>query len=193
MVRQVVDIAGPSGSGKNAVIDALVARYQKCTRLVTATTRAPRAGETDRVGYYFFSEEEFLRELAVGNVLEHRDVRTLGTHYGVYKPDLEKRLLKGDVILAQLDIVGARCLKKHYDAVTIFLQPKTIEVLKARILARKKGMPEAELKERMKIAEREMKADAKEFDYEVVNEEGKLDETVDEVVAILKKEGYTLE
>ena len=193
MVRQVVDIAGPSGSGKNAVIDALVARYQKCTRLVTATTRAPRAGETDGVDYYFFSEEEFLRELAVGNVLEHRDVRTLGTHYGVYKPDLEKRLLKGDVILAQLDIVGARYLKKHYDAVTIFLQPKTIEVLKARILARKKGMPEAELKERMKIAEREMKADAKEFDYEVVNEEGKLDETVDEVVAILKKEGYTLE
>ena|SRR3989338_4075704 len=193
MVRQVVDIAGPSGSGKNAVIDALVARYQKCTRLVTATTRAPRAGETDGVDYYFFSEEEFLRELGVGNVLEHRDVRTLGTHYGVYKPDLEKRLLKGDVILAQLDIVGARYLKKHYDAVTIFLQPKTIEVLKARILARKKGMPEAELKERMKIAEREMKADAKEFDYEVVNEEGKLDETVDEVVAILKKEGYTLE
>ena len=193
MVRQVVDIAGPSGSGKNAVIDALVARYQKCTRLVTATTRAPRAGETDGVDYYFFSEEEFLRELAVGNVLEHRDVRTLGTHYGVYKPDLEKRLLKGDVILAQLDIVGARYLKKHYDAVTIFLQPKTIEVLKARILARKKGMPEAELKERMKIAEREMKADAKEFDYEVVNEEGKLDETVDEVVAILEKEGYTLE
>ena len=193
MVRQVVDIAGPSGSGKNAVIDALVARYQKCTRLVTATTRAPRAGETDGVDYYFFSEEEFLRELGVGNVLEHRDVRTLGTHYGVYKPDLEKRLLKGDVILAQLDIVGARYLKKHYDAVTIFLQPKTIEVLKARILARKKGMPEAELKERMKIAEREMKADAKEFDYEVVNEEGKLDETVDEVVAILEKEGYTLE
>ena len=193
MVRQVVDIAGPSGSGKNAVIDALVARYQKCTRLVTATTRAPRAGETDGVDYYFFSEEEFLRELAVGNVLEHRDVRTLGTHYGVYKPDLEKRLLKGDVILAQLDIVGARYLKKHYDAVTIFLQPKTIEVLKARILARKKGMPEAELKERMKIAEREMKEDAKEFDYEVVNEEGKLDETVDEVVAILEKEGYTLE
>ena len=192
MVRQVVDIAGPSGSGKNAVIDALVARYKNCSRLVTATTRAPRAGERDGVDYYFLGEDAFLRELAAGNILEHRDVRTIGTHYGVYKPDLDKRLAAGAVVLAQLDIVGARFLKENYNATTIFLQPENLEVLKSRILARKKGMPDAELAERMKIAEREMKEDAEEFDYQVVNVEGKLDETVMRVVEILKKEGYTL-
>lgn len=193
MMRQIVDIAGPSGIGKNSVIDALVARYAKCTRLVTATTRAPREGEEHGKDYYFFSEEDFLKELGVGNILEHRDVRTLGTHYGVYKPDLEGRLLEGHVILAQLDIIGARYLKKHYGAVTIFLQPENNDVLKKRILARKKGMSEEELAERMNIAEREMHADAKEFDYQVVNVEGKFEETVNDVVAILEKEGYNLE
>jgi guanylate kinase len=192
MRRQVVDIAGPSGIGKNAVIDALVSRYKKCSRLVTATTRTPREGEVNGIDYYFFSEEEFLRELASENILEHRDVQTLGTHYGVYKPDLDKRLSEGAVILAQLDIVGARFLKREYDATTIFLQPENIEVLKNRIIARKKGMPENELAKRMKIAQREMSEDAKEFDYQVVNAEGKLGETVEKVVAILKKEGYTL-
>ena len=193
MTRQVIVIAGPSGSGKNAVIDALVARYAKCTRLVTATTRTPREGEKNGVDYYFFSEDDFSRELDAGNILEHRDVKELRTRYGVYKPDLDKRLSEGSVILAQLDIIGARFLKKQYDATTIFLQPENIEVLKSRILARKKGMPEDELAKRMKIAEREMTVDAKEFDHQIVNVEGKLSETVEEVVEILKKEGYTLE
>ena len=193
MMRQIVDIAGPSGIGKNSVIDALVSRNAKCTRLVTATTRSPREGEKQAQDYYFFSEEDFLKELGAGNILEHRDVQALGTHYGVYKPDLEGRLLEGRVILAQLDIIGARYLKKHYDAVTIFLQPESSDILKKRILARKKDMSEVELAERMNIAEREMHEDAKEFDYEVVNVEGKLEETVNEVVAILEKEGYNLE
>ena len=141
----------------------------------------------------FFTEEKFLEELAKDNILEHRDVNTLKTHYGIYKPDLVKRLSEGRVVLAQLDVVGARYLKKHYGATTIFLQPENVEVLKNRILARKKGMPESELTKRMKIAEHEMQEDAKEFDYQVVNAEGKLKETVERVVAILEKEGYNLE
>lgn len=192
-MRQIVDIAGPSGIGKNSVIDALVARYKKCARLVTATTRAPREGEMHGVDYYFLTTEDFLNELKSGNILEHRDVPSLKTHYGVYKPDLEEKIAAGAVVLAQLDIVGARYLKKHYNAITIFLQPENTDVLKRRIMARKKGMSEVELSERMKIAEREIRNDSKEFDYQVVNVEGKLEETVEEVVAILEKEGYNLE
>ena len=117
----VVVIAGPSGSGKNSVIEELIARCAKCSRLVTATTRAPRLGEENGVDYHFLSNEGFNEALTQGDILEHRFVESLGTHYGIYKPDLEGRLAKGEIVLAHLDIVGARYLKSHYNATTIFI------------------------------------------------------------------------
>ena len=193
MERQVVVIAGPSGSGKNAVIDALLERSKKCSLLVNVTTRPSREGEKEGVDYYFFSVDDFKRGIETGSILEYRYVPSLGTYYGTYKPDLESRIAKGDVVLAHKDIVGARYLKEHYNAVTIFLLPESIESLERRIRARNPGMSPSELAERMKMVKREVEEEAPHYDYRVVNADGKLEETINNVMAILKKEGYTLE
>ena len=192
-MKQVVVIAGPSGSGKNAVIQSLLSRYGRCSLLVNATTRPPREGESESVDYYFFSVEDFKRGIETGSILEYRHVPSLGTYYGTYKPDLERRIRKGDIVLAHKDIVGARYLKKYYDAITIFLLPESIESLERRIRARNPGMSSSELEERMSMVKREVEEDAPQYDYQVTNPDGRLKETVEKVVAILKKEGYNLD
>ncbi len=190
--KQVVVIAGPSGGGKNSVMNALLGRYSNCVKLVTATTRPPRSGERDGADKYFFTLERFEAELRNGEILEHRFVPALGTHYGVYRPDLDAKIASGRVILAELDIIGARYLKEHYAATTLFIMPESIESLSKRVRLRDPDMSDAELSERMRIAEEEMREHAPLYDYRIVNSDGKLDEAVAHVVEILLKEGYTL-
>lgn len=192
MQKQIVVIAGPSGGGKNTIIQEIMRQCPNCTLLVTATTREPRPGEVDGVDYYFLPERKFQLELAKGNILEHRYIEKLGTHYGVYKLDLEHRLEKGKVVLAHLDIIGAKFLKKNYNATTIFILPQSHEELFERIQSRNPTMSPDELAERMRIASEEIKNHAPQYDYQVVNANGKLLDSVNEIIAILKKEGYNL-
>lgn len=191
--QNVVVIAGPSGSGKNAVIEELLKRFKKCSLLINATTRAKREGEHEGVDYHFLAEEDFKAKMASGDILEYRYVPALGTYYGTYKPDLEDRIKRGEIVLAHKDIVGARYLKEHYNALTFFLLPESVESLERRIRTRNPGMAESELEERMKIMKREVEEEAPQYDYRVVNKDGGLEQTVEEIVAILKKEGYNLE
>lgn len=191
--KQVAVVAGPSGGGKNSIIDEIVHRYPQCSRLVTATTRHPRPGEVDGVDYHFLTEEAFLKALAEGDIPEHRYIETLGTHYGTYLPDIRTRIAAGETVIAHLDIIGARYLKKHFNATTIFILPDSIDILANRVRARNPDMPEREIETRMAIARTEIEEHSPEYDYHVVNRNGKLADAVDEVVAILKKEGYTLE
>src|SRR3989344_3205933 len=190
--RPGVGIDGPSGSGKNTVIDTLLRRFEKCSLLVNATTRVLREGEREGEDYHFQSEDSFKKGIESGDILEYRHAPSLRTYYGTYKPDLEARIARGDIVLAHKDIIGARYLKEHYNAVTIFLLPESIESLERRIRARNPSMSEVELEERMKMVRREVDEEAPQYDYRVVNADGKLDKTVEEIVAILKKEGYNL-
>ena len=190
--KQVVVIAGPSGSGKNAIIGEILKQHPKCVRLVTATTRAMRPGEEDGVDYYFLSPERFDEELAAGNIPEHRFVPALNTYYGTYLPDLEKRMKDGRVVFAQVDIEGARLLKEKYNATTIFIMPESLEQFRGRLRARNPEWSQKEFEARMKITEEEVRIHAPQYDYRVVNADGKLQETAQEVVDILTKEGYNL-
>ncbi len=192
-MKNVAVIAGPSGGGKNSILDQLVERYPMCARLVTATTRQPRNGEQDGIDYHFLSTEQFMVALENGDILEHRDVKGLGTHYGVYKPDIDTKLGQGKIVLAHLDIIGARRLKELYGAVIIFVIPDSPEVLEYRIRSRNPDMDDAEVMERLAIGKREMEEDVKEYDFTVINAQGQLDHAVESVVDILKKQGYTLE
>lgn len=191
-MKNVAVIAGPSGGGKNSILDSLVERHKNCSRLVTATTRSPRPGEVSGVDYHFLTNDEFMAALEKGDILEHRDVKSLGTHYGVYKPDIDDRLTKGEIVLAHLDIVGARRLKELYGATTIFVMPDSPEVLEHRIRARNPDMADEEVMERLQIGKREMEEDIKAYDFTVINAQGKLNDAVEEVSAILKREGYDL-
>jgi guanylate kinase len=160
--------------------------------LVTATTRAARPGEKDGVSYHFLTKEKFQEELKKGNIIEYNYRKNLDTYYGTYKPELDKQLAAGGVVLAQVQIIGARLLKKEYDATLIFVAPESFETLEARIRERDKTLTDAELRERIAIARQEVEEDAKEYDYTITNEQGKLDEAVEHAVEILKKEGYNL-
>ena len=190
--KQVIVLAGPSGSGKNAIINEIMRRSPNCERLVTATTRSMRPGEQDGVDYHFLSQEDFDRELQMGNIPEHRFVPALNTYYGVYLPDLEKRLKDNKIIFAQVDIEGARLLKDRYGATTIFIMPESLEQFRGRLRARNPEWSPKEFEARMAITEREMREHAPQYDYRVVNADGKLQETVQEVIDIMRKEGYAL-
>ncbi len=192
-MKQVIVIAGPSGSGKNAVINALLERNPNCVRLVTATTRPPRPSEREGVDYYFLSQEQFDAELATGNIPEHRYVPALNTYYGTYLPDLEKKISQKKIVFAQVDIEGARLLKERYNATTIFIMPESLEQFRARLKARNPEWSKIEFDARMKITEEEMRVHAPQYDYRVINADGKLEETLSQVMDIMRKEGYTLQ
>lgn len=192
MQKQVVVIAGPAGSGKDSLVQGILKRCPNATLMVTATTRAPRPGEEDGVSYHFMSNEQFLAELKVGNILEHYHREETDTYYGTYKPDIDARIKSGKVVFAVIQIVGAKYLKEHYHATTIFIMPPSVEVLERRVRSRA-PMTDREWEERLAHTRREVEEDSPFYDYRITNEDGKLDEAVNEVIEILTKEGYTLE
>ncbi|MBI2610738.1 guanylate kinase [Candidatus Kaiserbacteria bacterium] len=192
--KQVVVIAGPSGSGESTVTERVVERYpDRAQRLVTATTRAPRVGEKNGIDYYFFTKDEFARERKKGHILESTYIKNRDTYYGTYAPDLEKKIASGCIVIVNPDLVGARYYKDHYGAATIFIVPESVEALERRIRERSPELSEEEIAHRKENAVREMQKEQSFYDHMVVNADGKLEEAVDKVVAILKKQGYNLD
>ncbi len=191
-MKNVIVLAGPSGSGKNAIMNELLKRFPNIERLVTTTTRAPRPGETDGVDYHFLSQEKFDSEMSAGNIPEHRFVPALNTSYGIYKPDLDNKIAKGKIVIAQIDIEGARYLKQAYNATTFFIMPESLEQFRGRLKTRNPEWSDKEFDARMKITEEELRVHAPQYDYRIVNADGALMETVERVVEILRREGYTL-
>lgn len=190
--KNVIVIAGPAGSGKDTLAKALLQRYSCFTLMVTATTRERRPYEMDGVNYHFFSKEKFLHELKVGNILEHYHRPETDTYYGTYKPDIDDRIKSGKIVIAVIQIVGARYLKEHYGATTLFIMPPPFDILEKRIRSRA-PMSDVEWNERLEFTKREVEKEAPWYDYRIRNDNDKLDESVASVVEILEKEGYTLE
>ncbi len=189
--KKVVVIAGPSGSGKNTVMKSIKQRFPSVQILTTATTRPARPGEIEGEDYFFWTIDRFD---AAGSEIDGKRFVPLfgGVHYGIYVPNLKKKMAEGSVVLASVDITGAQWLKQHYGALTIFLVPESLEAYKTRIRARSPEMSPQEFDMRMNIAERELHADAPLYDYRVLAANGGLPEAVEQILEILKKEGYTL-
>ncbi len=191
--KQIVVIAGPTGSGESTITNEIIKRYpRQVVRLITATTRAPRKGEENGVGYYFFSKEDFAAKGKAGELLETTYIANRDTHYGTYLPDLQGKLDAGFIVIINPDVVGAKYYKEHYGATTIFVMPGNMEEVPARLRLRNPEMLEEEIKKRYENALREVKNERSFYDYEIVNANGKLGEAVDAVIEILKKEGYNI-
>lgn len=192
MSAKIVVIAGPSGSGKNTIINRLVARQPRIGKLVTVTTRLPREGEVEGKDYFFYTPEQFDAALAEGKLVGTRFVPTLGgIRYGILVPELEKALHKYRILFAPVDLTGMQWLKEHYRIISFFIMPESLEAFRARVKARS-HMPEPEFEQRMKITEQEVHLQAPEYDYRIVNGDGMLVQTEQEIVDILAQEGYTL-
>jgi guanylate kinase len=192
MQKNVFVLAGPTGSGKDSIIRELMRRYSNIEFAVNAVTREPRPGEVDGVNYHFMTNDRFLEEMAKGNIPEHYLRKSINAYYGTYKPDIDARLARGKIVAWQGQIVGAKYLKEQYNATTIFIMPETGAAFEAR--ARNRApMSDAEWQERLEFTKREIESESGFYDYQIENKEGRMDEAVDAVVAILKKEGYVLE
>jgi len=186
MKSNIFIISGPTGSGESTITNKIIEKYPVFKRLVTATTRKPRLGEKNKIDYYFFSKEKFLKEIKRGNIIEHTYIKNRDVYYGSYKLDLEKKLKEGFNVIVNPDVVGTKYYKKYYDAITIFIKPDSINNLRKRIEKRNPLINRKELENRLENAREEIKNEEKYYDYVVLNEEGKLDEAVLKVAEIIK-------
>lgn len=181
----LVIISAPSGAGKDTVIERLVKKMDDAVVYVTATSRKPRPGEIHGKHYFFYSPEKFREEIEEGNFLEWSMVH--GEFKGVRRDVLGETLQNHRILIVKPDPQGMRKIKSQLpEALTIFIMPPSVESLKRRLVHR--GTETAEQREiRLRNAEIEMAA-APEYDYVVVNEDGKIDETVDQIAEIITKE-----
>jgi guanylate kinase len=181
----LVVLSGPSGAGKDAVLDELARRGYPFHRVVTATTRPPRVNERHGVDYYFHTDREFDSLISHGGLLEHAVV--YGHRSGVPKRQVLDRLTGGVDVFVRTDVQGAAAIKKAMpDAVRIFIAPASIDEIEERIRARNSD-DETRIRRRIDTARGEI-ARSGEFEHVIVNEPGKLKETVDKLMAILEKE-----
>ena len=181
----LVVLSGPSGAGKDAVLDELARRGHRFHRVMTATTRPPRENERDGVDYYFLSEAEFARLIESDGLLEQAEV--YGRHYGVPRQQVLDALARGDDVYVRTDVQGAASIKRAMpDAVLVFIAPTSLDELEARIRARGAD-GEDQVRVRLETARREM-ARSGEFQYVLVNEPGKLERTADMLERVLDGE-----
>ena len=181
----LVIISAPSAGGKDTVIDRLVPKLDDAVVYVTATSRKPRPGETHGKHYYFYSPEKFREEIEEGNFLEWSMVH--GEFKGVRRDVLGETLQNHRIVIVKPDPQGMRKIKSQLpEALTIFIMPPSVESLRRRLTHRGTETPE-QREIRLRNAEIEMAA-APEYDYVVVNEDGKIDETVDQIAEIIGKE-----
>ena len=184
----LVVLSGPSGVGKDAVMDGLRDRLQGQDGYhfaVTATTRPMRPAERDGVPYRFLSVPEFEDLLANDGLLEHAVV--YGNLYGTPKDRVREALAKGETVFLKVDVQGARSVKEIApDAVSIFIAAPSLEVLRSRLTGRKTETASA-IESRLSLAESEME-ERHAFDHVVVNHQGRLDETIESVLRIVDSE-----
>jgi guanylate kinase len=180
-VAPAVVITGPSGVGKGTLIRSLRERMPDLQLSVSATTRLPRAGETQGVDYHFLAPEEFERRVRAGDFVEHADYA--GARYGTLRSELETRAAAGAPVVLEIELQGARQVREAMpSAVQVFIAPPSLEALRARLVGRGTDEP-AQVEARLRTAERELAAQD-EFAHVVVND--RLEDAVEELAAIVR-------
>jgi guanylate kinase len=178
-------LSGPSGVGKDAVVNRMKELGRKPHYVVTVTTRTQRPGEVDGLPYHFLSQEEFEGMLAREELLEWAKV--YGHLYGVPKNQIREGLAKGLDVIVKVDVQGATTIKRLVPlAVLIFLAPPSMEELAAR-LEKRETESEADLALRKEVAYQEMES-LPIFDYMVINQRDQVDQAVAQIDAIITAE-----
>jgi guanylate kinase len=181
----LVVISGPSGVGKDSVVQRMKERGLPFDFVVTATDRPRRPLEVHGRDYYFYTTAEFEAMIARGELLEHACV--YGQHKGIPKAHVREALASGKDVVMRVDVQGADTVKRLIpEAITVFLVCESEEELVARLRERRTESEEA-LQHRLEVARQELKR-IPEFDYAVANPRCNLDEAVDDIVAIMRAE-----
>ena len=183
----LIVISGPSGVGKDTVVQEMQKRGRPIHFVVTATTRPPREGEVNGVDYFFYTKEQFAELIEQGELLEYAFV--YNDYKGIPKFQVREAWKSGKDVVMRLDVQGAATIRELYpEALLIFLTTESEDELVRRLRARKTETPD-ELKMRIATARQELKR-ASNFDYVVLNREDQIDETVDTIEAIIRAEHH---
>jgi guanylate kinase len=183
----IIVISGPSGVGKDTVIQRMKERNLPFYFVVTAATRLPRSNEVNGRDYFFYSHDEFAEMIEKGELLEYAIV--YNDYKGIPKAQVKDALSSGKDVIMRLDVQGAATIRKLCpEAVMIFLTVQDEEDMVKRLQERKTETPEG-LKLRIATARQEM-TQVDSFDYVVLNREYHLDETVDSIVSIIVAEHH---
>jgi guanylate kinase len=180
---KLIIFSAPSGSGKSTILQYLLKQGLNLSFSISATSRPPRGQEQDGVDYHFLSPDEFRAKIAAGEFLEYEEVYT-DRYYGTLKASVEEMLKAGKNVVFDVDVVGGCNIKKFYGdkAMSVFIQPPSIEELRNRLIKRATDTPEV-------IADRVAKATyeltfAEKFDKVVVNDN--LEKAQAEVLSLVK-------
>jgi len=173
---RLVVISGPSGAGKDTIVNRLLQKDERFSLSVSATTRAPRPGECEGVNYYYVNVEEFEKMADEGEFVEYAKYGS--NYYGTLKKDVCRRIADGKIVVLVIEVQGAENVKKMFpDCLSIFIMPPSFEILEQRLRDRC-SENEEEIKKRLSIAKKEVE---KRFDYDIVVENDILDTTVNNV------------
>lgn len=176
---KLIIISAPSGTGKSTIINSIIDDERlKLEFSVSATTRSPRDGEKDGVSYYFLTVDKF-KELIEENAFAEYEEVYAGRYYGTLKSEIERINNAGKNVILDVDVLGGINVKKLYGAhaLSIFIQPPSVDVLKQRLIARATDSIE-EIEKRISKAEFEI-SHAYQFDCRVIND--KLETAVNDV------------
>lgn len=182
-MKNVFIISGAAGSGKDSVIDRLQTLLP-LERIITTTTRSMRPGESEGKPYYFLSVADFEEKVAAGEFAEH-SINENGGLYGVTHAELKRITEKGGIAIWRVEWKGVIAIKKLYPNIPAIYISAPLTVLEARLRARDIGKDETYFQERMNYT-REWLNHLDIYDYQVENEEGKLDQTIERVKTIIE-------
>ena len=176
-------ISGPSGVGKGTIVKGLQRALPALLVSISATTRAPRAGEIDGVDYYFLSRDAFHKKIEEGQLLEWAEV--YDNYYGTPLHFVQTTLARGTDVILEIDIQGALQVKEKFpEAVLIFIAPPSKEEQRKRLLGRNSETIEA-VEKRLQAMNGEIKL-AGSYDYLVVNDN--VNDAIERIKAVIASE-----
>lgn len=185
MKGKLIIVSAPSGSGKSTIVRWLMEQHPELRLYfsVSCTSRQPRGTEQDGVDYFFLQPDEFRQKIANGEFLEYEEVYT-DRFYGTLKAQVERQREAGQNVVFDVDVKGGVNIKRYYgdEAMSLFIQPPSVEELRRRLEGRATDTPEA-IQQRLDKAEYELTF-APKFDHIVVNDD--LETAKQEALRLLK-------
>ena len=178
---KLIVISAPSGCGKTTIVREIFKRHPDMKFSVSATTRKQRSGEVYGKDYFFLSKDEFEQRIKNNELVEWEKI--YDNYYGTLKGEVDRALESGTTMIFDIDVKGALNIKKKYpkDAVLIFIEPPSVEILQQRLTGRKTESDEV-IRKRLERVPMELER-GKEFDFRVVND--KLEKAISDVDTII--------